>query len=47
MRSLPEHPDARSACRAAGVAEGSLGAYEKALATLAGSDMIVPREVVA
>lgn len=45
VASLPEHPDARSACLAAGVSEASLAAYEKALETLAGSDMIVPREV--
>jgi putative mycofactocin binding protein MftB len=47
VQALPEHPDARSACLAAGVTEGSLAAYEKALATLAGSDMIIPREVSA
>lgn len=47
VRALDAHPDARSACLAAGVAEGSLAAYAKALETLAGSDMIVPREVAA
>lgn len=45
VSSLEEHPDARSACRAAGVTEDSMRAYEKALETLAGSDMIVSREV--
>ncbi len=47
VNALPDHPDARSACLAAGVAEASLPAYEKALATLAGSDMIISREVAA
>jgi putative mycofactocin binding protein MftB len=39
IRSLPDHPDARSALRAAGV-EGS-SAHRKALAVLAGSHMLV------
>jgi mycofactocin biosynthesis protein MftB len=39
VRSLPDHPNARSALRAAGV-EGS-GAHRKALAVLAGSHMLV------
>lgn len=47
VSSLDSHPDARSACRAAGVADASMGAYAKALETLAGSDMIVVREVPA
>jgi mycofactocin biosynthesis protein MftB len=36
---LPDHPDARSALRAAGVEE--CGAHRKALAVLAGSHMLV------
>jgi putative mycofactocin binding protein MftB len=39
IRSLPDHHDARSALRAAGV-EGS-SAHRKALAALADSDMLV------
>ena len=39
IRSLPDHPDARSALRAAGVEE--CGAHRKALAVLAGSHMLV------
>ncbi|MCX5045470.1 mycofactocin biosynthesis chaperone MftB [Aldersonia sp. NBC_00410] len=42
VQSLPDHPDARTALRAAGVDESATGAYGKALATLAGSNMIVP-----
>lgn len=45
VSSLDAHSDARSACRAAGVSDASMRAYEKALETLAGSDMIVAREV--
>ena len=37
--SLPEHPDARTALRAAGV--GDTGRYVKALSTLAESHMLV------
>jgi mycofactocin biosynthesis protein MftB len=40
LRSLPEHPSARSACLAAGVPADRLPAYERALATLARSEMI-------
>ena len=43
VRSLPEHPSARSACAAAGVGGASLPAYERALATLAESQMIKER----
>ena len=42
LRSLEEQPTARAACAAAGVAESELPAYGRALATLAGSNMIVP-----
>ena len=40
LRSLPEHPSARSACLAAGVSADQLPVYERALATLAQSEMI-------
>jgi putative mycofactocin binding protein MftB len=41
--SLAEHPDARSACRAAGVAEDEEGPYLRALGVLAASRMLEPR----
>jgi len=44
LESLSDHPDARSACAAAGVDEAAMPAYAKALATLATSNMIVRRE---
>jgi putative mycofactocin binding protein MftB len=44
VERLGESPDAGAACRAAGVAEAELPAYRRALATLAASGMIVPRE---
>jgi len=44
VQSLSDHPDARSACAAAGVDEAAMPAYAKALATLATSNMIVRRE---
>jgi len=43
VRSLADHPSARAACRAAGVAEAELPAYARALAALADSKMIVER----
>ena len=43
LRGLAEHPTARSACAAAGVAADALPAYERALATLAASQMIRQR----
>jgi putative mycofactocin binding protein MftB len=43
VRSLAEHPSARAACTAAGVAPGSLAAYQRGLAVLAESHMITPR----
>ncbi len=46
VRSLAEHPSARSACAAAGVGAAALPAYERALATLAASQMITERAVV-
>ena len=45
VESLPEHPDARTALRAAGVDDCDTGAYAKALATLAGSKMLVRAEI--
>ncbi len=47
LTSLAEHETARAACSAAGVAEPELPAYGRALATLAGSRMIVPRDPAA
>ena len=43
VRSLAEHRTARSACLAAGVGAAALPAYERALATLAASQMIRAR----
>ena len=43
LRSLAAHPSARSACAAAGVGAGALPVYERALATLAQSQMIRER----
>jgi mycofactocin biosynthesis protein MftB len=43
LRSLAEHPSARSACAAAGVGAGALPAFERALAALAESQMIRER----
>jgi putative mycofactocin binding protein MftB len=43
VRSLDEHPSARSACAAAGIGAAALPAYERALATLAASQMITQR----
>jgi mycofactocin biosynthesis protein MftB len=45
VRSLADHPSARSACAAAGVGSAALPAYERALATLAESQMIKERGV--
>ena len=44
VRSLAEHPSARSACESAGVPAHALPAYERALATLASSLMIRERD---
>jgi putative mycofactocin binding protein MftB len=40
VRSLGDHPSARSACAAVGIDPAALPAYERALATLAESHMI-------
>jgi putative mycofactocin binding protein MftB len=44
VRSLAEHPDVRSACRAAGVDADGLEPYFHALGVLADSNMLVPKE---
>lgn len=41
--SLADHPSARAACAAAGVTEGELPAYIRALSPLADSKMISER----
>ena len=41
VRSLPDHPDARSACRAAGIEDGEQAPYLHALGALAASRMLV------
>jgi putative mycofactocin binding protein MftB len=43
VRSLADHPSARSACAAAGVTEAELPAYTQALSALADSHMIAER----
>ena len=44
VRSLPDPPDVRSACRAAGVDDSGHKPYLHALGVLAESNMLVPRE---
>lgn len=44
VRALDDHPDVRSACRAAGIEDAQLGPYLRALGVLAGSNMLVPKE---
>ncbi len=44
VRSLDEHSDVRSACRAAGVDDAGQRAYLHALGMLADSQMLVPQE---
>ena len=44
VRALGDAPSAREACARAGVTESELPAYAAALRTLAGSQMIRPRE---
>ncbi|EID08748.1 hypothetical protein MXEN_21597 [Mycobacterium xenopi RIVM700367] len=44
VQSLDDHPNARSACRAAGLDDTQLAPYLKALGVLAASNMVVPRE---
>ncbi len=44
IESLGDHEDVRSACRAAGIDDDAQGPYLRALATLAGSKMLVPQD---
>jgi mycofactocin biosynthetic radical S-adenosylmethionine protein MftC len=44
LRNLADYPTAAAACIAAGVTEDELPTYRRALSTLAGSHMIVPRD---
>jgi mycofactocin biosynthesis protein MftB len=44
VQSLAEQPSGLDACRASGVTPSELDTYERALATLAESGMICPRE---
>ena len=46
VRSLADHPSARSACAAAGVTAAELPAYTRALSALADSNMISERTQV-
>jgi mycofactocin biosynthesis protein MftB len=46
VESLADQPTGTDACRAAGVSDEELPAYEKALAALAASGMICEREAV-
>ncbi|MFE3290832.1 mycofactocin biosynthesis chaperone MftB [Rhodococcus sp. NPDC059234] len=45
VESLAEHPDARTAIRAAGIPDSQVDMYARALSTLAESTMIVPAAV--
>jgi putative mycofactocin binding protein MftB len=45
VRSLADHPSARAACAAAGVADAELPVYATALAALRDSSMITERTV--
>ena len=44
ISSLTDHPDARSACRAAGIDETQMTPYLHALSVLVASNMLVPGE---
>ncbi|WP_156166278.1 mycofactocin biosynthesis chaperone MftB [Mycobacterium haemophilum] len=44
VQSLADHPDVRSACRAAGVDESGQGPYLHALQVLAESNMLVAQQ---
>jgi putative mycofactocin binding protein MftB len=44
VQSLGDHPDVRSACRAAGVADSGQGPYLHALGVLADSNMLVRQD---
>ncbi|MBU9763655.1 mycofactocin biosynthesis chaperone MftB [Mycobacterium sp. TNTM28] len=42
VNALADHPDARSACRAAGIADSDQGPYLHALSVLVASKMLIP-----
>jgi mycofactocin biosynthesis protein MftB len=42
VQSLDEHPDVRSACRAAGIEDDQLAPYLHAFGVLASSNMLLP-----
>ena len=44
VNSLPEYPDVRSACRAAGIDDAAQGPYLHALSVLVKSNMLVAKE---
>ncbi|MGA2925967.1 MAG: mycofactocin biosynthesis chaperone MftB [Solirubrobacteraceae bacterium] len=44
VQTLADHDSARAACEAAGVGPEELPSYERALATLADTGMITPRD---
>jgi len=44
INALADHPDVRSACRAAGIDDSAQAPYLHALSVLAQSHMLVPRE---
>lgn len=44
VNSLDEHPDIRSACRAAGIGDDAQGPYLHALGVLVKSNMLVAKE---
>ena len=45
VRSLADHPDARSACRAAGIDDSAQAPYLHALSVLVQSKMLIPGNV--
>ncbi|WP_199253906.1 mycofactocin biosynthesis chaperone MftB [Mycolicibacterium mengxianglii] len=45
VETLGDHPDVRSACRAADIDDDAQEPYLRALATLAASKMLVPKEI--
>jgi putative mycofactocin binding protein MftB len=47
VQALPEHPDARSAIRSAGIADEIAPKYAHALGVLVESTMLVPRDSTA
>ena len=44
VQKLADHPSARSACEAAGVSASAMPTYQRALGTLANSEMIRVRD---